>query len=92
SEIAPEIFHQLLGCSTNPFLVNSALLSAGIGAFSPRFRQWEDSVRAAPAAFDPDGKWNGSVVLPLLLVHARNALLQPGKQTPRYEADEEEVA
>jgi hypothetical protein len=92
SEIAPEIFHQLIGCSANPFLVDSALLSAGIGAFSPRFRQWEDSVRAAPAAFDPDGKWNGSVVLPLLLVHARNALLQPGKQIPRYEADEEEVA
>ncbi|MCP1445515.1 hypothetical protein J3D54_004647 [Pseudomonas sp. GGS8] len=92
SEIAPADFQQLITDSKNPFLVDTALLSAGMGAFSPRFAQWEACARAAPLAFTQDGSWTGSVLLPLLLVHARNELIEPGRQIPRYDADEAEVA
>lgn len=92
SEIAPEEFQQLIASSANPYLVGSALLSAGMGGFSPRFAQWEACIRAAPLAFAPDGSWRGSILLPLLLVHARDELLEPGRQVPIYGADEAEVA
>lgn len=92
SEIAPEKFQQLIAGSGNPFLVDSALLSANVGGFSPRFAQWEACTKAAPLAFAQDGSWTGSVLLPLLLVHARNELLNPGRQIPRHGADETEVA
>lgn len=92
SEIAPEDFQQLIAGSKNPFLVDAALLSAGAGAFSPRFAQWQACATEAPLAFAPDGCWTGSVLLPLLLVHARNELLEPSRRVPRYGADEAEVA
>lgn len=92
SEIAPADFQQLITGSHNPFLVDAALLSAGVGAFSPRFSQWEVCAKGAPLAFSQDGSWTGSVLLPLLLVHARNELLESGRQVPRYGADEAEVA
>lgn len=92
SEIAPAEFQRLITYSNNPFLVDAALMSAGVGAFSPRFAQWEACARAAPPAFAQDGRWTGSILLPLLLVHARNELLDPGRQVPRYGANEAEVA
>lgn len=92
SEIAPEKFQLLIASSGNPFLVDSALLSANVGGFSPRFAQWEACTKAAPLAFAQDGSWTGSVLLPLLLVHARNELLNPGRQIPRHGADETVVA
>lgn len=92
SEIAPADFQRLIAGSDNPFLVDAALLSAGVWAFSPHFAQWEACARAAPLAFAQDGSWTGSVLLPLLLVHARNELLDPGRQVPRYDANEADVA
>ncbi len=62
--------------SANPYLVSALLFVAGIGAFSPRFSEWKRMIAAAPVAFENDGKWNGSVIMPLLLVEARNQLLQ----------------
>ena len=92
SEISPSSFLQLIGESFNPFLVDAALTSSGVGAFSPRFTQWEACARTAPNAFAQDGRWNRSVLLPLLLVHARGQLLAPSRQFPRYGADETAVA
>lgn len=92
AEFAPDDFHQLLGRSSNPFLVNAALFGGSVAAFNPRFSRWEACVRAAPLAFDPDGRWTGSVLLPLLLVHARSNLMGAMRAVPRYGADEEEVS
>lgn len=92
SEISPPAFQQLIAGSDNPFLVDAALLGAGAGAISPCFVRWEACVRAAPLAFAADGSWQGSVLLPLLLVHARGELLAPGRQVPRCGTDEAEVA
>lgn len=92
SEIATTDFQQLIAGSRNPVLVNAALLCAGVGAFSPRFAQWESCVTAAPLAFSENGSWTGSLVLPLLLSHSRDELLEPGRYVPRHEANEVEVA
>ncbi|KWN73893.1 hypothetical protein [Burkholderia ubonensis] len=92
NELSSDDFQRLIASSNNPFLVNAALLGAGVWAFNPRFSQWEICAKMAPSAFDPDGSWRGSPVLPLLLVHARNELLAPTRQVPRQGADEDEVA
>jgi hypothetical protein len=92
ADIAPVEFQQLIGGSCDPFLVEAALLGSGVGAFSPRFSQWAACVKAAPPAFAQDGRWTGSVVLPLLLVHARNHLQAPSRQIPQFGADAAEVA
>lgn len=92
SEIAPADIQQLVADSRNPFLVNTALLSAGVGTFSPRFAQWKAFVSTAPQAFSQDGAWTDSLLLPLLLAHARNELLEPSRHIPRYDADEANVA
>lgn len=75
-ELSPDEFIRTLSRSSNPYLVGDLLFVAGIGAFSPRFLAWKQMVAVAPVAFEDDGKWNGSVLMPLLLVEARNQLLQ----------------
>lgn len=92
SEFDSAKFQNLLGKSQDPLLVDAALLSAGVGAFTPRFAVWEACASAAPNAFAEDGSWNGSVLMPLLLLRARDELLEPGRQLPRIGASEEEVA
>jgi hypothetical protein len=92
SEIDSAVFQRLLGNSQDPFLVDAALLSAGVGAFTPQFSVWEACANAAPDAFAKDGSWNGSVLMPLLLLRARDELLEPGRQLPRIGASEAEVA
>ncbi len=75
-ELSPDEFIRTLSGSSNPYLVGALLFAAGIGAFSPRFLEWKRMLAAAPVAFEDDGKWNGSVLMPLLLVEAHNQLLQ----------------
>jgi len=75
-ELSPDEFTRTLSCSSNPYLIDALLFVAGIGAFSPRFSEWKRILAAAPVAFEDGGKWNGSVLMPLLLVEARNQLLQ----------------
>ncbi|WP_446808085.1 hypothetical protein ACH50O_12310 [Methylomonas sp. 2BW1-5-20] len=78
-KLNPDEFFRTITSSSNPYLVSSLLFVAGIGAFSPCFSEWKRTVSAAPVAFSEDGKWNGSVMMPLLLVEARNQLLQTGR-------------
>lgn len=92
SEIDSATFQHLLRESQDPLLVDAALLSAGVGAFIPRFAVWEACASAAPDAFDKDGSWKGSVLMPLLLLRARDQLLEPGRQLPRFDAKQAEVA
>lgn len=75
-ELSPDEFIRTLSGSSNPYLVSALLFVAGIGAFSPRFSEWKRMLAAAPIAFEDDGKWNGSILMPLLLVEARSQLLQ----------------
>mgnify|MGYP001212036505 CR=1 FL=1 len=75
-ELNPGEFIRTLSGSSNPYLVSALLFAAGIGAFSSRFSAWEQMLAAAPPAFEDSGRWNGSVLIPLLLVEAHNQLLQ----------------
>lgn len=75
-KLNPDEFICTISRSTNPYLVSASLFVAGIGALSPRLSEWKRMITAAPAAFEDGGKWNGSVLIPLLLVEARNQLLQ----------------
>lgn len=74
-ELSPDEFIRTLSGSSNPYLVGALLFVAGIGAFSPRFSEWKRMLAAAPVAFEDGGKWNGALLMPLLLVEARNQLL-----------------
>lgn len=91
-KISHEEFFNLITKCKLPFLITSALLSVGVGAFSPRFERWKKMVEEAPTAFLSDGSWNGSLLLPILLTHARSALFEPTRRTPRYGADETKVS
>lgn len=74
-KLKPDEFIRTTSRSTNPYLVSALLFVAGIDAFSPRFSEWKLMIAAAPVAFEDNGKWNSSVLMPLLLVEARNQLL-----------------
>ncbi len=89
-ELNPDEFIRILSGSYNPFLVSALLFVVGIGSFSPRLSAWKRMLAAAPVAFEDGGKWNGSVLMPLLLVEARNQLLQVSQnlRTPEPTPDE----
>ena len=90
-KINPDKFIHTLSKSINPYLVSSLVSVAGIGAFSPRFSEWKKMICAAPSAFGADGKWNGLVLMPLLLVEARNQLLQTWTELRSPELSPEEI-
>jgi hypothetical protein len=78
--LAPTEFIYIVSQSRNPHLVNAALWAGG--AFEA-FSVWEKCAVSAPAAFADDGSWNGSVTIPLLLVMARDELMQAGYRSTR---------
>lgn len=92
SEFAPDEFIKTISESGNPYLVHSILIEAGVGGFCPRFSQWGKLAIAAPLAFEQDGTWNGSVLVPLLLVEAHAQLLQATRDIPAFDASSEDVS
>jgi hypothetical protein len=69
AEIDLKEFVRLLGLYDYPDPVAHALMWYG----APwRFERWKAAVSVAPAAFEEQSKWNGSLILPLLLGIARN--------------------
>ncbi|MBW7902524.1 MAG: hypothetical protein H3C26_13670 [Rhodocyclaceae bacterium] len=86
--LAPAEFIRIVSQSRNPHLVNSALVH---GEAWSTFSLWKEFARSAPTAFDADGTWNGSVMIPLLLVMARGELMQATRISPRFDASEIET-
>lgn len=80
-------FMSVVSQSTNPYLVNSAFFA--VDAYD-EFNLWERFSASAPTAFVDDGAWNTSVEMPLLLVMARNQLLQAGRFIPHVQDAEVE--
>lgn len=64
-------FMDAISQSKNPCLVKSVLLAVDIGF---KFSLWKTFAASAPNTFDEDSCWTSSIVLPLLLVTARNSL------------------
>ncbi|MDF7674031.1 hypothetical protein PT277_07595 [Acetobacteraceae bacterium ESL0709] len=81
SKISPEIALKSISKCKNPFLLITILESR------PCFAQWEDWAKAAPSAFDQNGDWTGSILLPLLLSHAREQLRFPSIRIENFAAD-----
>ncbi|WP_300488184.1 hypothetical protein [Methylobacter sp.] len=81
-------FMSVVSQSTNPYLVNSAFFA--VGAYD-EFNLWEKFSVSAPTAFVDDGAWNTSVEMPLLLVMARDQLLQAGRLIPHFDVQDAEV-
>lgn len=81
-------FLAVVSQSKNPYLVDSVF--SAVGAFR-KFSLWEKLVVSAPPAFVGDGTWTTSVTIPLLLVMARDQLLQAGRHIPPFDASGIEV-
>lgn len=80
--LAFDEFLAVVSKSKNPYLVNSVL---EVGTYY-NFSLWKKLADSAPSAFDNEGKWNDeSVMMPLLLVTARDALLYAGHNLPYSE-------
>lgn len=90
-KLEPDEFIRTISRSSNPYLVSALSFVAGIGAFSPRFSEWKRMIAGAPTAFEDGGKWNGSVLMPLLLVEARNQLLQERQNLRNPDITSEEL-
>lgn len=67
-------FIRLLEIFDYPDPVANALTWCGAGW---KFERWEAMVTPAPKAFDEEGRWNGSLILPLLLSIAREQFRFP---------------
>lgn len=64
-------FVNLLEAFDSPYPVGAALQTAGVRV---SLRLWKDIMALAPVAFRADGTWTGSVIVPLLLVVAREQI------------------
>ncbi len=58
--------------ANNPYFVDSLFWCIDV---SRKFFLWLDLAASSPTGFDYDGKWNGSIAIPLLLVIARGSLM-----------------
>jgi hypothetical protein len=75
ARLDPPRFVDLLQRFDNPYSVASAIERT---AAARHFEVWRSFVEATPVAFQPDGSWTGSVILPLLLVVAAQAVARGG--------------
>ncbi|MFA6223418.1 MAG: hypothetical protein WC647_14000 [Desulfomonilaceae bacterium] len=75
----------LLSEFDNPYPILAALQAAQAGW---SFSRWQTLFRLAPAAFDGNRNWNGSPIGPLLLVIARDQVLQSQFGIGAHSSDE----
>ncbi|EJG1029701.1 hypothetical protein [Vibrio parahaemolyticus] len=68
-----EKFIQRISKFENPYLVDVCLFAIGV---DKSYSCWEEIVKLAPLSFEKDGEWNGSVLMPLLLVYAHKGIQQ----------------
>ncbi len=97
AELDVSLFMQHVATFDEPYSIQHALNAAGA---SRSMACWQRMVAAAPKAFEADGRWTTSPVLPLLLVIARDQLhdgyhqmQSRGEQRPTtFMADLENIA
>jgi hypothetical protein len=80
-EIDVAVFVAFLSRFTEPFSISAILETAQV---ERRFDRWQAVMMKAPLAFDNAGRWNCSVIVPLLLASAHRALTETRY---RYRAD-----
>lgn len=67
NEFSPEIFSNFICSINNPFLLQAILIQNGSGVIDFDFLKWSEYTTIAPTAFNKDGSWTGSILIPLLL-------------------------
>ncbi|WP_024873341.1 hypothetical protein [Tolumonas lignilytica] len=82
-------FIKKISSSENPYLIDATLYAIGVDNC---YSCWEDAVKSAPIAFSEDGGWNGSILLPLLLVAARRNVQQAVSHLPQFNLPSEDEA
>lgn len=75
-----EQFNRRISKCENPYLVDVYLYAIGVDR---SYSCWEEIVKIAPLSFKEDGEWNGSVLMPLLLVYAQKGIQQAVYKLPR---------
>lgn len=80
-----EVFMGLLSEFDNPYPILAALQAAGTGW---SFSRWQTMFLRAPVAFDDNSNWNGSPIVPLLLVIARDQVLDAQSGMRAHGSDE----
>ena len=78
-KLSPEKFINTLQEIQNPYIVDAAFFATGI---YEDFNEWKKLVNILPIAFNSNTKWNGSYLLPLALVVARDQLLKSERYSP----------
>jgi hypothetical protein len=81
-----EMLMHLLVILDDPHAIDAALLAAGVRW---SFARWQALVKIAPTAFEADGTWNGSAILPILLFLARDQLHAPPTRLSPNASDDE---
>ncbi|MEZ8652934.1 hypothetical protein AB6D60_02990 [Vibrio splendidus] len=76
---------QISSCS-DPFLINSLLWTVGT---EMKYESWAEVARSAPSAFNEDGSWCKSPILPLLLVSAYSSINNASESIPRHNSKPE---
>ena len=82
-----EMLMRLLVILDDPYAIDAALLAAGVRW---SFARWQALVKFAPTAFEADGTWNGSAILPILLFLGRDQLHAPPTQLSPNASDDDE--
>lgn len=70
NEFSPEIFSNFICSINNPYLLQAILIQNGSGVIDFDFSKWSEYTTIAPTAFNKDGSWTGSILMPLVLNHA----------------------
>ncbi|MEZ9595510.1 hypothetical protein AB4298_12810 [Shewanella sp. 10N.261.52.F9] len=84
-----EQFIQRISKFENPYLVDVCLFAIGV---DNSYSCWEEIVKLAPLSFEKDGEWNGSVLMPLLLVYALKGIQQAVYGLPHSNLSPEDEA
>lgn len=78
-------FMCLLSEFDNPYPILAALQAAQAGW---SYSRWQRLLQLAPAGFNDNGNWNGSLIVPLLLVIARDQVVQSQFGIGAHSSDE----
>lgn len=78
-KLSPEKFINTLKEIKNPYIVDAVFFATGI---YENFNEWKKLMNILPVAFNTNTQWNGSYLLPLALVVARNQLLRNDRYFP----------
>lgn len=86
-KLSPDKFIITLQEVQNPYIVDAVFFATGI---YENFNEWKKLINILPVAFNTNTQWNGSYLLPLALVIARNQLLKNDRYFSNWSFSEDQ--